>query len=119
VNGSVQSQFLHSLGIKLGHQNLALQASCCTVRASGKWFALSGCVCCMGLMGLFSLLQYPGWSQMEDGSIRVSEVTEDSLGTYTCVPYNSLGTMGQSPPAPLVLKVENYTCSIFFFFTFY
>ncbi|KTG04394.1 hypothetical protein cypCar_00014939 [Cyprinus carpio] len=48
--------------------------------------------------------KYPGWSQMEDGSIRVSEVTEDSLGTYTCVPYNSLGTMGQSPPAPLVLK---------------
>ncbi|XP_056587685.1 protein turtle homolog B isoform X2 [Triplophysa dalaica] len=48
--------------------------------------------------------KYPGWSQMEDGSIRVSEVTEDSLGTYTCVPYNTLGTMGQSPPAPLVLK---------------
>lgn len=61
----------------------------------------------LGVMGLFSLLQYPGWSQMEDGSIRVSEVTEDSLGTYTCVPYNSLGTMGQSPPAPLVLKVKN------------
>lgn len=42
---------------------------------------------------------------MDDGSIRVAEVTEDSLGTYTCVPYNVLGTMGQSPPAPLVLKV--------------
>ncbi len=61
----------------------------------------------------FSLLQYPGWSQMEDGSIRVSEVTEDSLGTYTCVPYNSLGTMGQSPPAPLVLKVKNETCRFY------
>ncbi|XP_053504184.1 protein turtle homolog B [Ictalurus furcatus] len=48
--------------------------------------------------------KYPGWSQMEDGSIRVAEVTEDSLGTYACVPYNALGTMGQSPPAPLVLK---------------
>ncbi|XP_018610819.1 protein turtle homolog B isoform X2 [Scleropages formosus] len=48
--------------------------------------------------------KYPGWTQMEDGSIRVAEVTEDSLGTYTCVPYNVLGTMGQSPPAPLVLK---------------
>ncbi|XP_036380044.1 protein turtle homolog B isoform X2 [Megalops cyprinoides] len=48
--------------------------------------------------------KYPGWSQMDDGSIRVEEVTEDSLGTYTCVPYNVLGTMGQSPPAPLVLK---------------
>lgn len=42
---------------------------------------------------------------MDDGSIRVAEVTEDSLGTYACVPYNALGTMGQSPPAPLVLKV--------------
>lgn len=42
---------------------------------------------------------------MEDGSIRVAEVTEDSLGTYTCMPYNALGSMGWSPPAPLVLKV--------------
>lgn len=42
---------------------------------------------------------------MEDGSIRVAEVTEDSLGTYTCMPYNTLGSMGWSPPAPLVLKV--------------
>lgn len=49
--------------------------------------------------------QYPGWSLMPDGSIRVAEATEDSLGTYTCVPYNALGTMGMSPPATLVLKV--------------
>lgn len=42
---------------------------------------------------------------MDDGSIRVAEVTEDSLGTYTCMPYNALGSMGWSPPAPLVLKV--------------
>uniref|UniRef100_A0AAV2J9B8 Uncharacterized protein n=1 Tax=Knipowitschia caucasica TaxID=637954 RepID=A0AAV2J9B8_KNICA len=48
--------------------------------------------------------KYPGWSQMENGSIRVAEVTEDSLGTYTCMPYNALGTMGWSLPAPLVLK---------------
>lgn len=50
--------------------------------------------------------QYPGWSLMPDGSIRVAEATEDSLGTYTCVPYNALGTMGMSPPATLVLKVR-------------
>lgn len=50
--------------------------------------------------------QYPGWSLMPDGSIRVAEATEDSLGTYTCVPYNALGTMGMSPPATLVLKVD-------------
>jgi len=36
----------------------------------------------------------------------VAEATEDSLGTYTCVPYNALGTMGMSPPATLVLKVR-------------
>lgn len=52
------------------------------------------------------LSQYPGWSQIDDGSIRVAEVTEDSLGTYTCMPYNALGSMGWSPPAPLVLKVN-------------
>ncbi|CAB1316586.1 unnamed protein product, partial [Coregonus sp. 'balchen'] len=47
---------------------------------------------------------YPGWSQMEDGSIRVTEVTDDSLGTYTCMPYNALGSEGWSDPTPLVLK---------------
>lgn len=55
------------------------------------------------------VLQYPGWSLMPDGSIRVAEATEDSLGTYTCVPYNALGTMGMSPPATLVLKVDLYS----------
>lgn len=43
---------------------------------------------------------------MEDGSIRIEEATEAALGTYTCVPYNTLGTMGQSAPARLVLKVR-------------
>uniref|UniRef100_A0A3Q3DQH3 Immunoglobulin superfamily, member 9Ba n=1 Tax=Hippocampus comes TaxID=109280 RepID=A0A3Q3DQH3_HIPCM len=53
-------------------------------------------------------LRYPGWSLTPDGSIRVAEATEDSLGTYTCVPYNALGTMGMSPPATLVLKDPPY-----------
>uniref|UniRef100_A0A8C8GRH8 Protein turtle homolog B-like n=1 Tax=Oncorhynchus tshawytscha TaxID=74940 RepID=A0A8C8GRH8_ONCTS len=48
--------------------------------------------------------KYPGWSQLEDGSIRVTEVTDDSLGTYTCMPYNALGSEGWSDPTPLVLK---------------
>ncbi|XP_072320369.1 protein turtle homolog B [Eucyclogobius newberryi] len=52
--------------------------------------------------------KYPGWSLMTDGSIRVAEATEDSLGTYTCVPYNALGTMGKSPHATLVLKDPPY-----------
>lgn len=46
---------------------------------------------------------------MEDGSIRIEEATEEALGTYTCVPYNTLGTMGQSAPARLVLKVRPRT----------
>lgn len=60
-------------------------------------------------MYLFRLLfvQFSGWTLMEDGSIRIEEATEEALGTYTCVPYNALGTMGQSPPARLVLKVSH------------
>lgn len=46
---------------------------------------------------------------MEDGSIRIEEATEEALGTYTCVPYNTLGTMGQSAPARLILKVRHWT----------
>uniref|UniRef100_A0A8D0EDJ4 Immunoglobulin superfamily member 9B n=1 Tax=Salvator merianae TaxID=96440 RepID=A0A8D0EDJ4_SALMN len=52
--------------------------------------------------------KYSGWSLMDDGSIRIEEATEEALGTYTCVPYNALGTMGQSPPARLVLKDPPY-----------
>lgn len=48
---------------------------------------------------------------MEDGSIRIEEATEEALGTYTCVPYNTLGTMGQSAPARLVLKVSPHRCA--------
>ncbi|KAL4647477.1 hypothetical protein GN956_G8649 [Arapaima gigas] len=54
------------------------------------------------------LEKHSGWSLMKDGSIRVTEVTEDLLGTYTCMPYNLLGTAGKSPPATLVLKDPPY-----------
>ncbi|XP_043937066.1 protein turtle homolog B [Protopterus annectens] len=54
------------------------------------------------------LEKYSGWSMLEDGSVRIEEATEEALGTYTCVPYNALGTMGQSPPARLVLKDPPY-----------
>lgn len=50
---------------------------------------------------------------MDDGSIRIEEATEEALGTYTCVPYNTLGTMGQSAPARLVLKVRLEDCACF------
>ncbi|KAG9482125.1 hypothetical protein GDO78_011038 [Eleutherodactylus coqui] len=49
-----------------------------------------------------------GWKMLEDGSIHIEEATEELLGTYTCVPYNALGTMGQSPPARLLLKDPPY-----------
>ncbi|KAJ6634108.1 hypothetical protein lerEdw1_014141 [Lerista edwardsae] len=52
--------------------------------------------------------KFSGWTLMEDGSIRIEEATEEALGTYTCVPYNALGTMGQSPAARLVLKDPPY-----------
>ncbi|XP_069080556.1 protein turtle homolog B [Pleurodeles waltl] len=52
--------------------------------------------------------RFSGWTLQEDGSIRIEEATEESLGTYTCVPYNALGTMGPSPPARLVLKDPPY-----------
>ncbi|KAG7269797.1 hypothetical protein CRUP_001877, partial [Coryphaenoides rupestris] len=42
--------------------------------------------------------KFPGWSQTPDGSIRVAEATEDSLGTYTCVPYKRPGDHGHDPP---------------------
>ncbi|CAJ0927360.1 unnamed protein product, partial [Ranitomeya imitator] len=48
--------------------------------------------------------KFSGWKLLEDGSIHIEEATEELLGTYTCVPYNALGTMGQSPPARLLLK---------------
>uniref|UniRef100_A0A4W3HB38 Immunoglobulin superfamily member 9B n=1 Tax=Callorhinchus milii TaxID=7868 RepID=A0A4W3HB38_CALMI len=52
--------------------------------------------------------KYPGWRLLDDGTIRLEEATEETLGTYTCVPYNALGTMGQSTPAQLVLKDPPY-----------
>ncbi|KAG5284858.1 hypothetical protein AALO_G00031300 [Alosa alosa] len=48
--------------------------------------------------------KHPGWTQMADGNILIAEVTEDMLGTYTCTPYNVLGSTGQSRAATLVLK---------------
>lgn len=64
----------------------------------------------MAPCSLIYVWQNLGWTLMEDGSIRIEEATEEALGTYTCVPYNTLGTMGQSAPARLVLKVSPQDC---------
>ncbi|XP_018083170.1 protein turtle homolog B isoform X3 [Xenopus laevis] len=52
--------------------------------------------------------KFSGWKLLDDGTIHIEEATEELLGTYTCVPYNALGTMGQSPPARLLLKDPPY-----------
>lgn len=65
----------------------------------------------MAPCSFISVWQNLGWTLMEDGSIRIEEATEEALGTYTCVPYNTLGTMGQSAPARLVLKVSPQVCT--------
>ncbi|XP_043532699.1 protein turtle homolog B isoform X2 [Chiloscyllium plagiosum] len=52
--------------------------------------------------------KFQGWNLLSDGTITLEEATEEALGTYACVPYNTLGTMGQSTPARLVLKDPPY-----------
>ncbi|KAM4719190.1 protein turtle homolog A [Anableps anableps] len=39
---------------------------------------------------------YPGWALKADGSLVMATVNEDAAGTYSCIPYNSYGTMGPS-----------------------
>ncbi|XP_069734805.1 protein turtle homolog A isoform X2 [Phaenicophaeus curvirostris] len=46
----------------------------------------------------------PGWSARPDGSIVVATGNDDALGLYTCTPYNSYGTAGESRPTRVLLK---------------
>ncbi|CAI9535188.1 unnamed protein product, partial [Staurois parvus] len=48
--------------------------------------------------------KFPGWYLEEDGSIVVATGNDDALGTYTCTPYNSYGSMGVSLPTAVILK---------------
>ncbi|NXH12717.1 TUTLA protein, partial [Bucco capensis] len=50
------------------------------------------------------LCQLPGWSMRPDGSIVIATGNDDALGLYTCTPYNSYGTTGQSRPTRVLLK---------------
>ncbi|NXT76645.1 TUTLA protein, partial [Zapornia atra] len=50
------------------------------------------------------LSQLPGWSMRPDGSIVVATGNDDALGVYTCTPYNSYGTAGESRPTRVLLK---------------
>uniref|UniRef100_A0A672UVA1 Immunoglobulin superfamily member 9 n=1 Tax=Strigops habroptila TaxID=2489341 RepID=A0A672UVA1_STRHB len=48
----------------------------------------------------------PGWSMRPDGSIIIATGNDDALGLYTCTPYNSYGTAGESRPTRVLLKVS-------------
>ncbi|KAF5890011.1 protein turtle A-like, partial [Clarias magur] len=50
------------------------------------------------------LSAYPGWILTADGSIVITTVNDDAVGVYTCTPYNSYGTMGQSQRTTVVLQ---------------
>ncbi|NXK27451.1 TUTLA protein, partial [Arenaria interpres] len=50
------------------------------------------------------LSQLPGWSMRPDGSIVIATGNDDALGVYTCTPYNSYGTAGESQPTRVLLK---------------
>ncbi|XP_043106664.1 protein turtle homolog A isoform X2 [Puntigrus tetrazona] len=47
---------------------------------------------------------YPGWTLTSEGSIIIATANDDAAGVYTCTPYNSFGTMGQSEPTSVVLQ---------------
>lgn len=50
--------------------------------------------------------QYPGWKVNSDGSVFIATANENAVGVYTCTAYNSYGTMGQSEPTRVILKVR-------------
>ncbi|XP_072514304.1 protein turtle homolog B, partial [Salminus brasiliensis] len=47
---------------------------------------------------------YPGWTLTTEGSIIIATANDDAAGVYTCTPYNSYGTMGQSEPTTVILQ---------------
>lgn len=59
------------------------------------------------LISLSLSLQPPGWVVNSMGSVSIATANEDALGLYTCTPYNSYGTVGQSAATRVVLQVLN------------
>ncbi|XP_077398487.1 protein turtle homolog B [Vanacampus margaritifer] len=47
---------------------------------------------------------YPGWAVTPEGSLVMATVNDDVEGVYTCTPFNSFGSMGQSGPTRVVLQ---------------
>lgn len=52
------------------------------------------------------ICQYPGWMVNSEGSVFITAANDDAVGMYTCTAYNSYGTMGQSEPTKVILKVN-------------
>ncbi|XP_069460798.1 protein turtle homolog A isoform X2 [Ambystoma mexicanum] len=50
------------------------------------------------------LRKFPGWYLQHDGSVVIATGNDDALGMYTCTPYNSYGTAGESTPTRVLLK---------------
>ncbi|XP_041089380.1 uncharacterized protein LOC121303050 [Polyodon spathula] len=46
----------------------------------------------------------PGWVVNSTGSVSIATANEDALGSYTCTPYNSYGTAGQSAATRVILQ---------------
>ncbi|XP_037403455.1 protein turtle homolog A [Pygocentrus nattereri] len=53
---------------------------------------------------MLDLGAYPGWTLTSEGSIVIATANDDAAGVYTCTPYNSYGTMGQSKPTTVILQ---------------
>ncbi|KAL0979457.1 hypothetical protein UPYG_G00185330 [Umbra pygmaea] len=47
---------------------------------------------------------FPGWMVNSEGSVFIATANDDAVGMYTCTPYNSYGTMGQSEPTKVILQ---------------
>ncbi|XP_072288674.1 uncharacterized protein igsf9b [Eucyclogobius newberryi] len=51
-----------------------------------------------------NLDNFPGWMVNSEGSVFIARANDNAVGMYTCTPYNSYGTMGQSEPTNVILK---------------
>ncbi|KAF7199923.1 uncharacterized protein igsf9b isoform X1 [Nothobranchius furzeri] len=51
-----------------------------------------------------NLDNFPGWMVNSEGSVFIATANDNAVGMYTCTPYNSYGTMGQSEPTRVILQ---------------
>ncbi|XP_061656089.1 protein turtle homolog A-like isoform X2 [Phyllopteryx taeniolatus] len=47
---------------------------------------------------------YPGWTLSPEGNLLMATVNDDVEGEYTCTPFNSYGSMGQSGATKVILQ---------------